>query len=91
MWELLGSKIVKARKEHDCDASHWVSESNFGEIDFDKEDWEIIQKAKSENWKIKKGDEYIFCKGKHDGEFTVTRARLDLNKICIKYDLYCED
>ncbi len=88
MWELLESKIVKAQKDYECDASHWISESCFGEVNLEKEDWEVIQKAKSENWKIKKGDKYIFNKGKFDGEFTVTRARIDLDKICTKYDLY---
>lgn len=90
MSELAITKIVKARKEHICQASHFINDSNYGEIDFDKKDWEIIQKAKSEEWKIKKGTDYIMTKVKWDGEFFVFRARIDLNEICEKYEFYKE-
>ena len=90
MWEVSETKTVKARKEYDCNAAHRISNSDLGEIDFEAEDWLIIQKAKAENWKIKKGDLHIFTKGKFDGEFTTVRARIDLNKICEKYEIYTD-
>ena len=90
MWELAKTKTIMARKEHNCEASDWITNSNYGEIDFDPEDWAIIQKAKDENWKIKKGDLYLYTTGKYDGEFCAYKARIDLDKICKKYDLYCE-
>lgn len=89
-WEFATTTTQKARKEHDCQASDWINNSNLNEIDFEKEDWAIIKQAESEKWKIKKGTTYIKTTGMWEGEFAQFKARIDLDIICSKYYLYQE-
>lgn len=90
MWDFCEETTPKARKEYDCEAAdHWCN-AGLAECDIDDQDWQIIQKAKSENYKIKSGDRYVNVSGKWEGEFDVFRARIDMNDICHKYGLYQE-
>jgi len=75
-------------KTYHCGASDWIDNSGLGEADFGAEDWATIEQARAEDWEIKKGTQYIQTSGKWEGEFSVFRARLDLDAICKKHDIY---
>ena len=87
-WDFSHQTTPVARKDYYCGASEWISESGYEESDFDPEDWETLQKSKSEGNKILKGTKYIRVRGKFDGEFSTFIARIDLDEICFKYNLY---
>lgn len=91
-WDFSTTTVQKANKEYHCDAASWIKNSDVGTNDFDftEKDLATVKKAKSENWKIKKGTIYIKTTGMWDGEFSVFKARIDLNEICINYDIYEE-
>lgn len=88
MWDLAVTTTQKARKDYPCGAWEWIDNSGYGQADFKPKDWQIIEKARKDGFMIKKGMEYTKISGKFDGEFTVFRARLDLNAICVDYELY---
>lgn len=90
MWDFGRTTIQVANKDYECDASDFINNAGYGEQDFDKSDWETIKKAKSEGYKILKGTEYIKTNGKWEGEFSTCRARIDLDKICVKEGFYNE-
>ena len=88
MWQLHNTTNPVAQKNYNCNASDFIHHSDYSEVDFSKEDWEIIKKAESEGWLILKGVEYVKTEGLWEGEWSTVRARKDLNEICMKYDLY---
>lgn len=90
MWEIETVTYPMARKEYHCQASDFISDGSLDEKDFDHEDWAIIKAAEKEKFKIIKGTRYIKVSGKWEGEFTVFRARFDLDEICRKEELYYE-
>ncbi len=87
-WEMATLTEPKARKDYHCEASDWIDNSGLGEEDFGIKDWAVIENARAENWQIRKGTTYVNTKGKWDGDFTVFRARTDLNAICRKHNIY---
>lgn len=89
-WELESVTQPVARKDYHCQASDWVERAGLEEADYSAEDWATIEKARAENWAIKKGTQYTKTEGKWEGEFSVFRARLDLDAICQKYGIYQE-
>jgi len=88
MWDFAVTTEQKANKDYNCEASAWLG--NYPSDAFDKLDLAIIARAESENNKILKGVMYTKTTGKFEGEFTVFRARIDLNDICIKHHIYDE-
>lgn len=83
---VLSDKLVKARKDHDCDATIYLHE--LGDCDiFTHEEMEIINNT---NGKIKKGETYYKVVGKFEGELFTFRAIPEIYDICLKYDLYPE-
>ncbi len=88
-WEIEKTTCPVAEKDYHCEASDWIDNTiGWEEEDFEEEDRPIIRKALSEGLKILKGTEYLMVSGKWEGEFTIYRARKDLDGICQKYDLY---
>lgn len=88
MWNIKRITYPIASKDYDCDAWPWIDNSGYGKRDFTPEEWDVIQKARKENFKILKGTKYLCVRGKWDDEFLTYRARLDLNGICTTYDLF---
>jgi len=86
---LRDSKPV-ARKEYDCEASDWLLNSNMGEEDMTPEEWQTIKNAEAERFKILPGRLHVSQAGIYEGEFYTFRARIDINDICLKYDIYEE-
>jgi len=91
MWDLAETTTPVARKEYPCGAWDWICNAGLDELDYKPEDWRVIQDAKKEGCKILKGSKYTKTSGKYDGEFSVFRARIDLDKICQDYGLYPEN
>ncbi len=87
-WEMETTSQPVARKDYPCQAAHWIDNAGYTEGDYEPEDWAVIEKAEAEGWKILKGTQYTKTEGKWEGEFDVYRARLDLDAICNKYEIY---
>ncbi len=87
-WEMVTTSEPVARKAYHCEASEWIDNSGWGEGDYSPEDWALIEKARAENFEIKPGTQYVKVQGKWEGDFTVFRARKDLDHICHEYELY---
>lgn len=88
VWELERHSEPKASKDYDCEASVFLEDTGYGEDDFEKEEWLIIEKARSEGFKILKGTVYDKLEGKWEGDWAVFRSRQDINGICLKYGFY---
>jgi len=89
-WDFCVSSKPTARKEYDCQAKDWIVNGINNGAEFSEDDQKIIDHARSEDWKIKKGTQYAKTQGMWEGEFEVFRARKDLDLICMKYALYPE-
>ena len=88
VWDVCTETEPKARKDYHCQASDWIENSGLCEGDYDACDWVTIKKAKSENFRILKGEKYICVRGIWNGVASTFRARIDLDSICKKYELY---
>ncbi len=89
--KILTEAIRKANKQHQCDACYWWDRSNHGEQDVTPEEWETIQSAQQDGWKILKGQKYLFQSFVYDGMIQTFKGRTDVDAICRKYDLYPEE
>ena len=87
-WTVFTDSEPIARKDYKCNAYYFLSQLN--ESDFDSDDLLIYQAAKADKFMIKKGTKYVKRVGKFDGEWQTFRGRIDLNDLCIKYDLYSD-
>lgn len=88
-WEFCEVTEQKARKDYRCEACDYIREL-IGEGVFTFSDMRKIVEVKRKGWKILKGERYMKCQGKWDGEFEVFRAVPEMNDLCHKYDLYVE-
>jgi len=87
-WDCEKTTTPVAKKDYHCDASEFIGNASYPDEDYEPEDLAIIEQAKKENNKIKLGTKYIKTKGLWEGEWSVFRARIDLDEICRKYGLY---
>ena len=87
-WKFTNTTTHKAKKEYHCNASDWIINGSMDERDFEPVDWQVIQKAQVDKWKILPGTRYIKTVGIWEGSWQIFRAREDLDAICHKYDLY---
>jgi len=84
---VLRDTIQTARRDYPCDACFAFSNSNYGEIDVDKDDWKTVITAENDKYKIKRGSKYrkiVYV----DGDIWTYRARIDMDNICQKYELF---
>lgn len=89
MAQLISEIKPKARKQHDCMASEFIT--NYGDLrglTFTFPECRAIIKARENNWKIQKGEIYIRQACVMDGEIYTFKAIPEIHKICIKYDYY---
>ena len=87
-WEFADTTTPIAKKDYHCEASDWILGAGWNENDWTQDELTIIHRAQRERWKILSGTRYIKVTGKWEGEFTVFRAREDLDAICKKYGFY---
>ncbi len=89
MWDFAQDSKPIANKEYDCQAWPWIG-NVIAWSDLSKDEKEVIEKARSEGFKILKGTKYLRVSGKWEGEFTTYCARLDLQKICDDHEIQVE-
>ena len=78
-----------ARKDYHCNACDWLDTYLNGGI-FSFAEYRLIVKAKRDGWRIKAGQRYVKVEGKWDGEWSIFRARPEINEICQKHSIYAE-
>jgi hypothetical protein len=88
---LLKDTIRCARKHHACGAWYWFDRSCYGPQDITPDDWLIVEAARADRGRILPGQEYIYQVSVDGDGFREFRARKDMHRICMKYDLYPED
>lgn len=88
---LLRESNPVARKNYPCGAYHWISQSCFGERDFEPDDWKTICAFMAAGGVIHKGELHIYQVGIDGGDFSVFRANKAMHQICLDYTLYPED
>ena len=75
-----------ARKEHECDACKWLK--HLDDSKFYAGDWNKINEALNQEWKIKKGQEYIRQTNVKDGEIYQYKALPSIHYLTIKHKIY---
>lgn len=91
MVETISSIERTARKDHEDSAGVWIREClsdirTCGELTFSE--FRTIAKLKANRWKILKGEKYIDCVTKQDGELYQFKYKPEVNEICQKLNLY---
>ena len=88
----LSSRIIKARKVHDCDASCIIEEciSEIVSILTFKEKRAVVRMI-AQKGKILPGQKYLYQANIFDGDFCIFCADLEMHQICARLDLYVED
>ena len=82
---ILESTARKAKKDHLCDACALLLQlvNNTAvavaeDLGCTEEDLKALRAAESNDWKVKKGDEYLFCSGIYDGVFFSLQKKISL-------------
>lgn len=84
---ILRDEIRTARRDYICDACRIFSNSNYEENDLSPEDWQTVIAAKNDKDRIKRGSKYRKTVYVDDG-FCTYRARIDMDNILQKYELF---
>jgi len=85
-------EVHTARKNYSCDACEWIEiEDLRHNVKLTKSEWRSIITARNNHWKILKGQKYEYNVNIIDGDFFVFRCIPEINKICLKHELYPED
>lgn len=79
-----------AKKDYPCDGCWFIRESGFEASFFTFEERRHIVKARKEGWKIKAGQKYLYQYNYCYGQVYPFRSRIEIHKICLKYNLYQE-
>ncbi len=77
-----------ARKHYSCAACHVWLLSNYGQADLSPDDWLIVEGAMADFWKIKPGQKYRKIVYKDGADLITIRARLDMDGLCQRLELF---
>jgi hypothetical protein len=88
MVTVLSDSTPIARKEHNCDASLFITEGGRPDYFDCIDDYRAYIRAKQNRFKIQIGEKYIRQSNVTDGDFYCFKAIAEMHRICIKYDLY---
>ena len=89
MVEVIHSSEPIARKDYPCEASYFIREG--GTLDYMTfSEKRVFARAKSQAFKIIKGQKYMRQFNKYEGDTYTFRAIPEVHSICAKYDLYPE-
>ena len=86
--KILNESLRKARKDYYCDACPYVRDSLKRKDEFTISELREIAKAKRNNWKIIKSQEYLAQTQVDSGDIYTVRVIPAIHEICLKYDLY---
>lgn len=84
----LNEKFPIAIKDHECMACTWILNGGIDGNGFSRDVLRVLAKARKNNWKILKGQEYIRQFNKQDGEVYTFKAIPEVHQICLDLDLY---
>lgn len=85
---VLKDEVLTARKFYACDASEFWRSYGLPSEELTAEERLVLEGAGADKWKIRPGQRYR-CVVFRDGRELVTyRARLDMDALCQRYDLY---
>jgi hypothetical protein len=86
-------EVKNARRDYYCMASDFIREcilANRYDYKLTFTEWRKIIAMREKNWKIPKGEPYIWQFNNQDGEIFTFKANKEMHDICAKYDLYGE-
>lgn len=69
-------------------ASDWIRECGWEDGDWSADEASAIAEAKRDDWKIRKGEKYVYQTGICDGYLVTFRAKISLHAICTRYNFY---
>ena len=79
-----------ASKFYPCNACAAWHRSGYGQQDVSADDWLIIEGAQADKWKIRRGAQYRKIVYKDGGEFVTYRARIDMDALAMRLELFEE-
>ena len=88
--EVLRDTIQTAKKFYPCDACHQWDRSGYGQNDVSADEWLTVEGAMADKWKIRRGQEYRKVVYKDGGDLVTYRARLDMDALCQRHELFDE-
>lgn len=78
-----------ARKDYHCDACEWIHNNDgFRQMKLTFSEWRSVVRAKKNNWKIKKGEKYLYQFNRYSSDVYSLKMIPEIHKICYKYKLY---
>jgi hypothetical protein len=83
--------VKKARKDHHCDSCAYIRDTVYKDeapYKFTEDDLKVWEKAKANNYRIKKGDPYRKVIGVYDGQMQEFKCIPELDDICNRLDFY---
>jgi len=88
--DIIRDANVKARKDYICDAS-WIFHNVLSRRDLEnEEDLEEYDAAKSDGFKVLKGQVHRYCVFTDGGELRTYRGRIDMDHLCQKHECFDE-
>ena len=87
-WEFEATTFPVAKKHYHCEASDWLNNCQIDECDLTDDERLSVEGAKADGWKILPGQQYIQVRGKWEGEWQTFRARIDIDAICQRHNIY---
>ncbi len=89
----ISSMIVRAKKNHICNACECIrwNLKDLADINLTFAEKRAVIQAKWDGWRILKGQMYLRQFNEFAGDVYTFKARLAIDSICRKYDLYPED
>ncbi|TVO75106.1 hypothetical protein [Sedimenticola selenatireducens] len=87
-WDVEDISYPVAKKAYRCDACEWINNVPIDECDLADDERHAISAAKADRYKILKGQKYIKVRGIWEGTWQTFRARIDINNICQRHDIY---
>lgn len=88
--QTLNDSTQTAQKAYVCDACRAWDRSGYGKNDVSAAEWLTVQAAKADHWLILAGQQYRKIVYVDCGDLMTYRARLDMDALCAKHDLFDE-
>ena len=88
--ELINESTPVARKHYNCDACEWTFNGDIGPEFYTADELLLIDAAKADKRKILPGQQYVKQTLRDGRELLTYRARVDMHKICLKYDMFLD-
>ena len=91
MSDILRDTKQYAKKHYHCDACETWLDTGYYQSDVSSDDWMIVTAAKADGWRILPGQQYRKVIYAENNTIKAYRARLDMDALCDRLDLFIED